>query len=233
MNVEELDEILKKIPEEKWNDFLIEKESFYSREWWHSKLYLWSVENNGFENQKFKKGNSETLNETPYLREFAYIANGRFSLNKEKVAYFASDFPTALFETEPFFRNKPDFTFKDYEGYINPSVKKNPKTYGYPLTRKLKNKTPILDLLSKDCNLLIYLKENGFIENRQEFYEQIIFARDEKIYPLTQLISQYAYQNNIRGIAYKSVRQPVDENICPGENLILFGEESELLENVD
>lgn len=180
--------------------------------WWHNKYYEVNYPNDGFEIQKPKKGSPEV----PYKRALFYPSpTSRFSLGDEiSVAYFSNDLAVNFCETiEPFYEN-PNLTLEvlvEYGGG-NPT----PEWYGYPLNFHLTSDAVVLDL-SSDRALFF-----DSVNPKNAFgIWSVISSRAYDSKRITQKIANAAAIAGFDGIAYRSVRAPVD-TVMPETNLVMF-----------
>lgn len=184
-------------------------------EWLNTKFYKNNPPNHGDVEQTPINGDDP---EIPYSRIIFKVKPFRFSLIDKPVAYFSSDYALMSCETIKVLRQSYECSWKVYlEPYLDGVANPTPNAYGYPLNFKLIDNAIILDLTRNSPSIRMMEKYSKIN------IEYIITSQDNKIYKLTQLISEKAFENGFDGIAYDSVREPSDLNIL-GNNLVLFKE---------
>jgi hypothetical protein len=185
-----------------------------SKEYWNIKFFKNNPPNDPDAKQEDFHGNWEL----PYKRNIFYPrSTGRFYMNHKPIAYVACDWTTASCETIKKFREQCGLSWKDdFEPYIDGLTTPNPEAYGYPITYKLSKEAGILDLCIPDHFI------DSFSLDRAIF-QDFMQSRDESVYECSSQLAEIALSHNFDGIAFKSVRVPIDINL-PDTNLVLFNQ---------
>lgn len=179
-------------------------------EWWNTKFYRNNPPNNGDLQQIPLTGEPD---EIPYRRKIFYPKKARFALYEVPVAYFSNDFSIMCCETIKKLRENYSCSWKEYlEPYLNGILNPAPDSFGYPLNFKLSNDANILDL--RKGSEALRLCEEAVNEN----ITALIYSND---YKYSRIIADVSHKKGFDGIAYSSVREPRDINLC-GYNLVVF-----------
>lgn len=196
---------------------------------WFGKLSRISSE----EWESFKRSEKRNLYDLWHIgiRDFngGHLSKGRFALREYPVSYWACNLVTTRNETDPNLRKKRNRTFEDGYHY-------QPKKPGITKHRYLKTDAILLDLRREIFPFYISLKKYRIIENPQEFIDNCISSEEkgceEAVYPITQAIAEYAYNNCFDGIIWKSAR-PITDGRLASEFCVVIFNDSLLLKEPD
>lgn len=185
---------LEKIPQKDWSELL---ELSKTRESFYK--YLWR-------HAKYRE------EEGP----LAHLSTGRFALEDQLVSYWAGDSEIARNEITEELREDSNLTFHKMLNHVSEDKL-------YSLCCRVKQGTPLLDLTGADSPFLLKI-EKLQICNSAIFVKKVLEERRKRVYPITQAIAGVAFIHGFGGIVWKSVRSPIDVNLCPESCLVLFDE---------
>lgn len=150
-------------------------------------------------------------------RYFRRSTRGRFALGPlAKICYLASDASIAISETSQALRGDRQLTLDKVIQFHSPVPRK--LSPGFRIRRGV----PLLDLTGPDVPFLKSLERYRLIDNRANFYDQVIFGRHSVNYPITQAIARCAFRNRYCGIIWQSVRQTTDWISTSPDCIVLF-----------
>lgn len=213
---------------ENYSSILIERGKKHFQEWWNIKFYKRTGNEDGSKPQTFIRKTGEAIIECPYNRETAFLSQGRFALTDNPTSYWASSWLTVICESIPEFREDSNLTDEKIAPYLKGKHDPNKKDYGYNLTQYFKNETPLLNLTDPNTPFFSMIEKYDLWKDANSFFNEVIFSRDEKAYPLTQAIADLAYKNGYYGIKYKSVRRPHSSIYRDPDDCIALFNESNL-----
>jgi hypothetical protein len=219
----DLVEIVQQVPEKLWETVRTSSTKSITRlagfEWWNNKYYRENPPNDGFQEQTDPRGRREI----PYERELFHPSPlGRFSLgDSEAVAYFSSDFGTNCCETIPELRENQGLSGGDLLAYLQGQSKLLDGLYGYPISVRIADGSPILDMHRPSREFLSFIVQRGPWVSEADFVEQVLRSWDPGMRRQTQAIAKTAVDHGFSGLLYASVRLPKDL-LTPEWNLVVF-----------
>jgi hypothetical protein len=209
-----------------WDELLRRLEvpfPWHEREWWHNKYYKENPlnENDGDRTQRSLRGQAEV----PNRRQIFYPSpSSRFSLGGElPVAYFSADFSVNCAETIKKFSNNSSLPFHELHAYLRGETDPIPGQWGYPLCLHLSRKAKILDVTTQDSPFFRLVKRRWGEEQMRSLWT-LFRSREDEAKKATQVVAIEAWKHGFDGLAYTSVRAPIDI-ATPDENLVVFNPE--------